>query len=229
MDRRSTAGTRQDRGTRTGAATTVWRAMRCSMRELVVSLVVILVLVEIASVVFALQASRTDPRSLGGGVRIAGAAAASRGWPVTPPSPGPAPDILDVTTTFSARVIDAQALRAGVATHAIEVREFGWPFPVLRDIRFLWPSDNASTAAVAPIETGLRLVPSALLLNPLVVGGLLWLAMLVPLALVLGLRRWIRAMGGRCAACGHQTRGGAVCPECGAAAPSGSMKPHGAR
>jgi hypothetical protein len=188
-----------------------------SLAASAVTLAAILVASALCNVVFAMVRSREDPRLMNGGVRVSGPAT-GRGWPAAAPDGWPSPDVLDVTTTFGATVTDSFAGSGGAVTHAMEIREFGWPFPALRAVRLMTQTAAARSPTVT--ESGLAPAWSGLLLNPLLVGGLLWLTLAAPVSFLVWYRGWSRTVRGACGRCGYTVGNGRVCPECGRAVPA---------
>ncbi len=93
--------------------------------------------------------------------------------------------------------------------------EFGWPWPVLRQVRLWWPWKDPQWAASGPTDTSYVFQWKGLILNPLLLGSIAWLAILgYPWLVIEARRRWRRRRG-LCVQCAYPLMGAATCPECG--------------
>ena len=149
--------------------------------------------------------------------------AVARGWPVRTPhdQPWPEPSQWQADSAwFGHHRITVWARPDAITetTHQMQFDEYGWPVPSLRRLSLWWPGNDPAWATTAPRDSGLRLAWAGVILNPLVIGGASWTALVaLPWAVVI-LRRVIRRRRGLCIRCGYDLTGlddGAVCPECG--------------
>jgi hypothetical protein len=165
--------------------------------------------------------------------------AVNRSWPVATPHPQPWPAVTlwMEGRWFGVTFIDAKHTENGDApgqlqsTHAVNVIAAGWPLRCIAHVQYRWVWHDPALQiphAQERADPGLVLRPVGLVLNPIIVGGGLWLLLFgVPIG-------WRRLRGrrrrkqGACPACGYDLRGATstLCPECGAAhpsAPAGSL------
>ena len=70
--------------------------------------------------------------------------------------------------------------------------------------------------ADAPADSGLRLAPTGVVVNPVVQGGAVWAILVLPVLTARGVRRWSRRRRGLCPACAYPAGASDVCTECGA-------------
>ena len=148
--------------------------------------------------------------------------ATGREWPIRTPHPRawPVVNAWMEARSFGVTHVDARHVEQLQTTHNVTVTSAGWPLRCVAKVQYWWPWDdpawsmvNASTVS----DPGLVLRPIGLVLNPILVGGGLWVLLFgVPLALG-RVRRWRRARRGACRGCGYDLRGSTVgrCPECG--------------
>ena len=137
-------------------------------------------------------------------------------WPVPirTAKPWPQPVQWLEEESLMVRYIDVRAESRFKTTHTMQVTMFGWPLPVLQQVKFAWPWEDPQYAPALPhpTDTGLQLMWANLFAAPVglagVVAALVWL---VPWAI--GYRR---AQQGRCVRCGYQLLAATgVCSECG--------------
>src|SRR5687768_2674250 len=99
-------------------------------------------------------------------------------WPSRTPHQQPWPPLHQYSVTrlgFGSVMIHGWAGGQN-STHHMQTQLFGWPLPTIEHTQRWWPwSDPAWNLPTEPQDKGLRLRWSGLLLNPLILGGGLWL------------------------------------------------------
>lgn len=193
----------------------------CEVRAFWISLVLVLLALAAINVAFAVTRiqSRTAPQVpvIEGGF---GVTPSRRDWVISTPhdQPWPAPTSWEKRGRFGLRVYDIRWSNPEPETNgfSLSLQHLGWPLPVL-EIKQMWWDWNNPALQGPESDPRPHLIPLGLVANPVIVGVPLWLAMVVvPIGLVVIRRIW-RARGGRCAWCGYELTGVAVCPECGPA------------
>lgn len=151
-------------------------------------------------------------------LNISGPEAAAKGWPVAPPHaqawPEPSQWAVQSAWLGHRRLIVSNA-DAGANTHQMQIDESGWPLPALRTVQMWWPWNDPAWATTAQPDPGMTLAWPGLLLNPLIVGGGLWLPLVALPLLVVVLGRARRARRGLCVHCGYPVGTSTLCTECG--------------
>lgn len=136
-------------------------------------------------------------------------------WPLPTPhtDPWPAPSSYVEYAAFGYRKVDARGMDpSGQTGLAMEAEFMGWPFPVIAVQQMWWDWNKVAWSGPVPNPAPF-LVWSGVLLNPLIVGGGLWLLTVVPVLLVVWFLRAWRRRGGECVECGYPTGSAEVCPE----------------
>jgi hypothetical protein len=130
----------------------------------------------------------------------------------------PAPEALWVDRQFGRTHYDASVRSSVVGQNGFSMSlwRWGWPLPVFEQVQMWWDWNNAALKGPEP-DPALRVPWSGTQLNPLIIGGPIW---------VLTLGTWLTWSGtGRfrrrrqCMFWGYPQGTAAVCTECGRAAP----------
>lgn len=109
----------------------------------------------------------------------------------------------------------------------MRVRWSGWPLPVLEQKKLWWDWDdpNLTGSVLTDHDPPIRLMPVGFILNPIIVGGSIWLLAVAIFFLTVIRRRAKRSRRGLCLKCGYDLAGllsepesnALTCPECGMA------------
>ena len=160
-------------------------------------------------------------------VFLDGPEAAEKGWPSSTPHDvaWSDPEDWQLTPSFGFRRywVSAPPLQEGKNGFVMDVQHLGWPLPAIEVKQMWWDWGNPQLSGPEsnPAPT---LVPLSVVVNPILVGVLLWGGcFLLPCGLMV-LRRAMRARRGHCVWCGFDASELAVCPECGRVG-SGMMGP----
>jgi hypothetical protein len=191
------------------------------VRLLLVSLVVLVLLAAAMNVPFAITKMRSRSTPVGmKWEQHEGADAAARGWPVSTPHRRvwDAPESWSRWSGFGYEEfhVSSPTPAPGVNGFSMQVQRLGWPLAVV-EIRQMWWDWNDPALDGPEPDPRPQLVPTGLVLNPLMMGGGLWLVLCVLPMAVRVARRVVRRRRGRCAWCGFEVQALAVCPECGVA------------
>lgn len=146
----------------------------------------------------------------------------ARPWPADTPhaTPWPLPNLWLEYRAFGYRYIDARVANAGRSDFSMTVVLVGWPFPVLEDKQMWWDWNNPAFKGPES-DPAIRLRFEGLFLNPLIVGGGVYLVLVAPILTFLAVRSrircWHRLHHGLCLFCGYDLRSHPAkrCPECG--------------
>jgi hypothetical protein len=96
----------------------------------------------------------------------------------------------------------------------MEVERYGWPLPTLERVECWWNWNDPALKGPEP-DPPLHVARSGLILNPLIVGGGLYLLLVAPIAgFILG-RRLARRHARQCIHCAYPLGAHDFCPECG--------------
>ncbi|MCA9285669.1 MAG: hypothetical protein KDA22_10660 [Phycisphaerales bacterium] len=191
------------------------------MKRALLLLLILVLLAAAANVPFALQFIESKQAAWQPTTNLRGAAAAQRGWPSPPPLPWPPVEAWSQQRTFGHDRIDARAIEGNTSTHSMDFDLYGWPLPALEQRQLWWPWDDPKWATSVPSDPGVSLHWSGVLLNPLIIGGGLWVVLVVPLATARSIRRASRLRRRCCPECGYPARVGDACSECGRPLPPG--------
>lgn len=93
------------------------------------------------------------------------------------------------------------------------LQRVGWPLAVIEMKQMSWAESWPQNLDYAPRPS---LMFSGLLLNPLILGGGAWMALILPWLIFTVIRRTSRWRNRRCMACGYPIGTSAACTECGA-------------
>jgi hypothetical protein len=167
-------------------------------------------------------------------LNLRGAEAAEKPWPSSTPHPDPWPELeyWVYSRSFGYRHFDARASGPDPEANGftMDVVHLGWPLPVIEHKQMWWDWDNPSLAGPEP-DPAPSLLARGLIGNPLLIGTLVFVPLvLMPYAMVMVRRAW-RVRGGDCVRCGYTLDGLRTCPECGldttqsADQPSGTSRP----
>jgi hypothetical protein len=161
------------------------------------------------------------PRAVSGKTvfNVIGPEAAPYGWPASTPHPRPWPAATQWSryeTGVGHRRTIAWSAANGITTHQMEVDVYGWPIGSLQRVQRWWPFNDPAWSGPSALPGELELRWAGVILNPLLVGSLLWLAWLAPIAFAAWRSRRRQARG-CCRLCGYDLRGDQAggCPECG--------------
>ena len=139
-------------------------------------------------------------------------------WPAATPHARqwPNPSSWDEWRGFGKRLLDVGWRNPDSQKNrfSMRVRWSGWPLPVLEQKQMWW--DWSDLALAGPTsDPAMRLMPAGLILNPIIIGGGLYVLLISTfLAFVIG-RRYERMRRGLCLNCGYDVGGLQTCPECG--------------
>lgn len=139
-------------------------------------------------------------------------------WPTATPhdEPWPAPTSWNEWRGFGKRRFDVRWANPDPEKNgfSLKLRWSGWPLPVLEQKQMSWDWDDP--ALTGPDHSpAMRLMPAGLVLNPIIIGGGLYVLVISTfLAFVIG-RRYERMRRGLCLNCGCDVAGRQTCPECG--------------
>ena len=143
-------------------------------------------------------------------------------WPAPTPHAGAWPPPTDWSevrefgyTRFDVRTRSSQAGRNG---YAMDVNQYGWPLPVIRDMQMWWDWNDPTLNGPIP-DPPPHLLWRGVILNPLMLGTAAFVVAVVPIAIIAISRRAWRRHGGQCDQCGYPIGVSAVCTECGAPVP----------
>jgi hypothetical protein len=194
------------------------------MRRQIVILFVLVLFGAALNVPLALLAVAPPNAPLPSRINIIGPAAAPLGWPAPTPhaTPWPAPRQWSEDGVFGhvRRTAWASDPSGNNTTHQQQADLYGWPLPVLRHVQLWWPQADLAWALTPTVpDTGLRLRPAGLVVNPLLFAGVVWLVFFAPVLLWCAIVRRRRASRGRCPACGYPAGVSTGCTECGAPIP----------
>ena len=143
-----------------------------------------------------------------------------REWPSSTPhaTPWPAPNGWDQTTAFGVRTFNVFGGKPADGRNGfqMEVEQYGWPLPVLEDKQMWWDWNDPKLNGPEN-DPPISLMYRGALLNPIIVGGAFWLALIIPLTTIIVFKRQHRRRGNRCINCGYPRGDGNVCTECGTA------------
>ena len=162
---------------------------------------------------------------------VIGPEAAAHSWPARTPHALPWPAIRQHQVDrlkFGTVRITAWAGNGTETSHQMSTTLYGWPLGSLSHTRRWWPWDDPAWALSNDhADTGLRLHWAGTLLNPLLVGGSLWLVALgLPWLWLVGRSRR-RLRRGLCPACAYPFSSPDRCTECGLARRSAAGADHG--
>ena len=110
---------------------------------------------------------------------------APKSWPAATPHhvPWPAPDAWHEGGLFGCRLIQADAWisepSGGQIDFQMEVEHLGWPYPVI-EVKQMWWDWNNPKLAGPETDPAPSLKLQGLILNPLIVGGAAWGALVLP-------------------------------------------------
>ena len=141
-------------------------------------------------------------------------------WPARTPhdQPWPQPDDWQEGRVFGCRVFEVRTTASSPETNgfSMELQLLGWPLPVIEVKQMWWDWNDPKLSGREP-DPAPTLRLRGLLLNPLILGGGLWLLLVMPwLAAVIATRSW-RRRHRRCMGCGYPIGSSPVCTECGEA------------
>jgi hypothetical protein len=143
-----------------------------------------------------------------------------REWPSSTPhaTPWPAPNGWDQTTAFGVRTFNVFGGKSANGRNGfqMEVEHYGWPLPVLEDKAMWWDWEDPKLNGPEP-DPPISLMYRGALLNPIIVGGALWLPLIIPLTAIIVFKRNHRRRRNQCINCGYPRGEGNVCTECGTA------------
>lgn len=191
--------------------------IRAKETRLAIGALAVLVLLAAAvnvPVAVMLSVARNTPMRTG--LNVIGPEAAARGWPAATPhtQAWPEPRQRQVDSAWPGH---RRVTVWGNPTHQMQSDESGWPLPAVRNVQMWWPWNDPAWAITAQPDPGMRLEWTGVVLNPLLVGGGLWVVLVaLPLA-AMNVRRASRARRGLCVSCGYPAGASDVCTECGRA------------
>ncbi|RMF77559.1 MAG: hypothetical protein D6744_11205 [Planctomycetota bacterium] len=186
-------------------------------RKRLTLLLVLVALAGVANVPFAVTRlhSRTQPKPRG--ENYMGDDAARREWPAATPHTRrwPAPHQFEYAHEFGFHYYNVFGEQSG-QRFQMNVQLTGWPLPVLEDKKMWWDWSDPTLKGPEP-DPALRVVPSGLILNPIIVGVGLYLILTLPRDVFVFFRARRRRKRGRCIGCGYSLTGNTSgrCPECG--------------
>ena len=165
---------------------------------------------------------------------LRGAEAAGKDWVVSTPheTEWPPPESWVMSASFGYRHYDIRAsgTEPGKNGFSLDATLLGWPLPVIEHKQMWWDWGNPSLSGPEP-DPAPKLLLRGLIGNPLLIGTLVFVPLvLTPYALIVARRAW-RTRGGDCPWCGYELRDLDRCPECGrdairsAGPPSGTARP----
>ena len=142
------------------------------------------------------------------------------GWPTRTPhdDPWPAPTVSMERRGFGKSAVDVRWENPDPDTngYSLMLRRMGWPFASLELKQWGWDWDDPALKGPSP-RPPLGLVPTGLVLNPIIIGGGSYLLILTPfVAFTIG-RRFERKRKGLCPICSRPmpiTKTGRVCDSC---------------
>ena len=153
-------------------------------------------------------------------LNLKGSEAAARGWPARTPHAHawPEPTAWAVRSAWAGhRRSKGWAQTWGYDTHSVQVDLSGWPLPVPRNVRVWWVWDDPAWVTTAQSDRGLGLAWSGVVVNPLLVGGGLWVGLVsLPVGAVI-VRRAVWARRGLWVCCAYPVGASRLCTECGRA------------
>jgi hypothetical protein len=150
---------------------------------------------------------------------IRGPAAGLRGWPSSTPheQPWDTPIYWNRTTRFGQwqySVHAADSEKPTQRSYGMRLSQSGWPLPVIERKQMSWKRDTPSLEGPEQ-DPPASLLYGNLLLDALILGGGLWLAVFGPVSIFVIWRRISRTLQGHCTFCGYDMTGFEQCPECG--------------
>lgn len=139
-------------------------------------------------------------------------------WPTATPhdEPWPAPTSWNEWRAFGKQRFDVRWPNPDEGKNGFSMKAHlsGWPLPVLVQKQMSWDWDDPALAG-PDHSPAMRLAPVGLILNPIIIGGGLYVLLISTfLAFVIG-RRYERMRRGLCLNCGYDVAGLQTCPECG--------------
>lgn len=186
------------------------------MRRLLLTFTFLVLVGAVANLLLAISATHAAQVPRAPVTNVIDANAGTHGWPDPPPGDWPAVSQWSETRAFGFRRLDAWSAKEGATTHQMELREFGWPLPVLKQVRLWWPWNDSKWATSANPDSGLVFSWSGLLVNPVLFAAAVGFALFVPFHLFVGVRRLLRRRRGLCTHCGYPIGSSPACTECGA-------------
>jgi hypothetical protein len=161
-------------------------------------------------------------RPFGPSMNVTGAEAAARGWPATTPhdQPWPAPTQWGKGERFGTSIyhVNVDAGPAAQNRFSMQVEHYGWPLPTLEKVQCWWDWNDPALKGPEP-DPPLHVKWSGLILNPLILGGGLYLLLVAPVAAFLLGRRVARKRANQCVHCAYPLGAWDYCPECGKPVP----------
>jgi hypothetical protein len=197
--------------------------MMIELREVRRMAILLIVLIAVAAVVnvpwaVTMIRSRVEAPNLPAIVQLSTGAQMLE-WPSRTPHAKPwlPPEYWYEFGAFGCRLIDARSLRPNpnVNGYSMQVQWVGWPLPVIEIKQMWWNWDDPALQGPEP-DPRPSLMLGGLLLNPLLLGGGAWLALILPWLIFTVIRRTSRWRNARCIACGYPVGTSDTCTECGA-------------
>lgn len=107
----------------------------------------------------------------------------------------------------------------------MQVEYIGWPLPCVRRVQMWWPWNDPAWASTKEPDPKPEVYLLGAIGNPLLLGVGVWAVLVLPIEVVVAVRRRRRLRRGACPACGYPAGQAVVCSECGSSLASLRREP----